>query len=95
MKKGWTDIVKCPDPECGADVWVAYYPGYAAQTYGPPERCWEFGDDVLDTETAMCNRCGRLFTRLDIHEWCDQLRELNKNYKEHYQEERDRRDTDE
>ncbi len=90
MKKGWTDIVKCPDPDCGADVWVAYYPGYAAQTYGPPEKCYEGTGDDLDV-LDECAVCGRIFDDLDIAMWCGELRELNKNYKEHYQEERDRR----
>ena len=94
MKNGWTDIVQCPDPECGADVWVAYYPGYAAQTYGPPEKCYEFGDDVLDTQTVECDQCGHVFTRLDAREWCRQLYELKKNLKEHYQEEHDGRHPD-
>ena len=72
-KNGWTDTRLCP--ECEEPVNVAFYPGHKAQTYGPPERCYEADPADLDYEGAECKGCGYEFTDRDVDRWIEEIEE--------------------
>lgn len=80
-KNGWTHQVSCPEDDCEADINVAYYPGHRAQTYGPPERCYEAEGDSLDAP-AECPKCGYQITEDDLARWCEELGEQEQGFEE-------------
>lgn len=73
-KTNFTHTVYCRNEECEGEIEVSYYPGHAAQTYGPPERCYPADPDEIETPDE-CPDCKVEITERDRDRWCVEIAE--------------------